>query len=68
LRTLLEIPKGIPGIWWEIRSHYCEGAKLRRRIKALAHALDAWAKADDRTPRSPTAVRHTAPTLAERVQ
>ncbi|HWB61425.1 MAG TPA: hypothetical protein VG733_18230, partial [Chthoniobacteraceae bacterium] len=40
LRRNLEIPHGIPGLWWEVRSNLFDREELERRVAALREALD----------------------------
>lgn len=48
LRELLVVPNGAPGLWWGIRTGFCNPAKLKRRFRALHHALEARAQAEAR--------------------
>lgn len=48
LPSLLVVPRGVPGLWWKIRSNYLPRRTLVRRIKALKRALEARANGNHR--------------------
>lgn len=67
LRTLLVLPKGIPGFWWRIRSNFCERRRLQRRFKALSRAIDIWARTTPTQHPPPAMRRRLALTQAEHI-
>lgn len=39
LRPLLRVPRGVPRMWWMVRTSYLSGAELRRRLDALTDSI-----------------------------
>lgn len=48
LPALLTVPRGVPALWWKIRSNYLPRAKLVRRVKALKGALAVRSRGNTR--------------------
>ena len=44
LRRNLAVPRGIPGLWWKVRSNHFDRTELARRVAALREALDLAAE------------------------
>jgi aminoglycoside phosphotransferase (APT) family kinase protein len=42
LRARMAIPRGIPRVWWWIRTNYISAATLRRRVAALREMLGEY--------------------------
>ena len=41
LRERLRLPRGIPLVWWWIRTNYVPLKVIRRRLECLSEALEA---------------------------
>jgi hypothetical protein len=41
LSDRLVIPSGLTLIWWNVRTNFASSAKVKRRLQALQHALQA---------------------------
>lgn len=39
VRKRLRVPRGIPRLWWAIRTEYLNGAEMRNRVESLCAAL-----------------------------
>jgi hypothetical protein len=39
LRSRLKIPRGIPRLWWAVRTTWLRGDELERRMQILAEML-----------------------------